>query len=416
MKSTPIPTEGVAAGRPVLLLALAWLLPVACEARHQVGAGSDADGAVPGPGDADGSGAGGTAGISNLGGGGVAGAAPLAQDVPLRISGRAAILKMTERLWMAAPDDALTAEAVDGTYKVTADLLPLARRIVADSRSTMGVGAFYRWWLQLDGLATVEKDPVLFPAFTTGLAQSMATETQTFGVKVTLEGDGFFSTLMLAPYSYLDESLAGIYGVSGVSGAAFRQVSLDVNRRAGVLSQPALAAMASSFDHNLPTRRGSFVLDRFLCSPYPAPPPGESLIPALPPNTSLRTAVIEPLLSDTPCASACHRALDPVGFAFEGLDGIGRTRDRDNGAAIDTSGMLGGRAFTGVGGLAELLAADPDAQRCMTQQWLEFALGRPLSGADAASIDRATQAFHASGHRLRELIAAVLTSDAFLSP
>jgi hypothetical protein len=119
--------------------------------------------------------------------------------------------------------------------------------------------------------------------------------------------------------------------------------------------------------------------------------------------------------------TACHLLMDPVGYAFEGLDAIGRARDTDNGSPVDTTGSVRGidgskRDFTGAVELMALLAADADVQRCMAQQWMNFALGRPLTEADRASIDEAARSFRASGLDLRELILAVLTSRAFLAP
>ena len=114
---------------------------------------------------------------------------------------------------------------------------------------------------------------------------------------------------------------------------------------------------------------------------------------------------------------ACHNLIDPYGDAFEGLDAIGRARDMDNGAPVDTSATLPtGEHLVGARQVSSFLAMRPAASSCMATQWLMFALCRDLTTADQASQQLVSDEFDASGQRLRDLITFVLTSPAFLAP
>jgi hypothetical protein len=337
------------------------------------------------------------------------------RTVPLEIPARNAIARMTMLLWHAPPSSALLAEADASSAASNRDLLPFARRVLGDPQARVGVSAFYAQWLGLDSLP--EKTAALFPQYTKELRDSMLAESHAFGVNVTLDEDGYFSTLLLARFSYVNEPLAAIYGVSGVVGTDLRKVSLDGMHRAGLFTQPAVMAFTSQADLTSPTSRGRFVLDKLFCvdtPPHPGTPP--SLAP-LPPQTSTRQALIKRLESNASCF-VCHGPADSVGFAYEGLDAIGQKRDRDNGVDVDVSGHLPSDRgdFFGPVALASIAAGNADAQRCMARQWLAFALGRAPAAADMPSLDDSVLAFAASRSSLRDLIVAVLTSESFLAP
>ncbi|MEA2696686.1 MAG: hypothetical protein QOI66_957 [Myxococcales bacterium] len=122
-----------------------------------------------------------------------------------------------------------------------------------------------------------------------------------------------------------------------------------------------------------------------------------------------------------PACAACHQAIDPAGLAYETFDAIGRSRTTDNGLPVDVSNLssqfvAGGAVFNGPIELANDIAGDDGAQHCMTQQWLNFALGRDLTTADDHSIATAHSAFRFASFNLKELIANIVLTDSFLSP
>lgn len=384
-----------------------------CESeRHLIGdIGSSGSGGTA-------SGTGGTSGAGTGGQGGVMG--PVAR--PLVISAREAVRRLALVIWNDVPDAALNMEADSGTIATSEDVRKLALRMLADPRARAGVGGFYRWWLKLDTIAGLEKDAALFPQFTPELRADMAKETELLGVHVTLDIDGALATLYTAPFSFLTERLAAIYGVAGVTGTMHRKVALDPATRAGIVTQPGIMALTSVATRTSPTYRGRFVDEQMLCLSIPAPPPNVPAFPAqMQPNTTTRQQQTN-LTQTSPVCQGCHNLMDPTGFTLEGLDPIGRLRTTDNGTPVDSSANLGvslngqlGAPTNGQKELAQHLSTAPETAHCLAQQWLSFALGRALNtDADKKEADAVNALFTKAGLNLKQLIAAAVQTDLFL--
>ena len=372
---------------------------------------SDPDAGVP-------SGAGGT----GAAGSGAAGASGVSHT-PLGISPAVAFGRIAAVLWNQLPDESLSLPTTAGSVATTEDLANVVRQMLDDPRAAAGVGAFYWWWLDLEDVESLQKDPALFPDFTPELKTDMAAETVAFGVDTTLTQAGSFQMLMTASWSLINARLASLYGLTGVTGDALQRVPLPALERAGLLTQPALQALGSVSTGTDPSLRGTYLLNKFFCQQVPVSPAG--LPPfVVPPGTTQRTA-LQAAVQDANCG-ACHVIIDPPGLAFEGFDAIGRARSTDNGAPVDTANLMMRLPPSGVNGdatvvngpveLAKLIASNQVAEDCMARQWLSFALGRELDRADEPTATRLREAFASSGYNLRELIVAVVTSDAFLAP
>jgi hypothetical protein len=363
----------------------------------------------------------GTAGSSSTGSGGVAGttSVPVGGEL-LQISGLEAITRIAAVVWNASPDGDVLVQAEQGHLTTKNDLFGPIHTMLADPRAATGVGKFYRWWLNLDAIATTSKDAQMFPAYTPALQVDIANETETFALTVTLKMNGTYTTLLTSPSTFVNARLAAIYGVPGISGDALQATALDPSQRAGLLTQPGLQALVSLPTRNSPARRGVYVEERFLCSPVPA---GPTTLPALAPpqpGTTLRVAIMQDEASAS-CA-ACHVRIDGPGFAFETFDAIGRWRTNDNGAPVDVSGLLlydetltAPTHFAGPIQLANDLAASVRAQQCLARQWLAFVGGTTFDQIDDATVAPIYATFKASNFNLQELIVAVLTSDGFLA-
>jgi len=367
------------------------------------------------------SGAAGTGGGAATGGAGGGAGAATAAPVPLQVSPREALTRVARVLWESPPDQALVAMADSGTLTTDEDIRRVALSMLADPRSRVGVGHFYRWWLNLDAVAATTKDPALFPEYSAALGTAMAAETEAFALDVTFDGDGRYPALMRASYSFVDEALAGLYGIRGVTGSDLRKVDLDPTYRAGILTQPAFLTQTSSGNAwTSPTRRGLFVLLRILCEAGPVPPPSAitpTLVDVTGPETNRQR--LTRTTSEVVC-STCHGLMDPYGFAFEGFDSIGRVRLTDSGLPIDTSGSAtldsGEANWKNAVELAQILAKSPKAHACLGQQWLHYVLGRDLAIEDGTSVSTIGDRFVASGLDLRTAIAATVSSASFLGP
>jgi hypothetical protein len=371
---------------------------------------------------AAGASAAGTAGAAGTGSSG--GVAP---PRPLGLSATVAVTRMAELLWHDQPDDAVLAQAAQGQFKTAEDLAPVVRQMLADPRAGVGVGAFYRWWLDLDEIAMIAKDPAVFPAYTPELQADLAKETETFGVQLTLASNASYATLMTAPYSFIDVRLAELYGVAGVTGDDLRRVDLDGAQRAGILTQASTQVLVSLAKRNAPSLRGKFLNEKVFCRGIPAAPltpSSQSSIDQLiaAPGVTVRAALAMILQQSAACA-ACHTLMDPHGLAFETYDAIGQWRTTDNGAPVDLSGITvqdldpngGAVKIAGPVDYATYAATSEAAQTCFARHWLAFARGAMLDSVPDPGVAPVLQKFKDSGLDLRELIVDALTSDFFLA-
>jgi hypothetical protein len=222
-----------------------------------------------------------------------------------------------------------------------------------------------------------------------------------------------FADILIAPHTFLPPDLAGIYGVT----APASTTRLDLPEgRLGLLTHPSLLAVHSKPTGHSPVRRGVFVLDRILCTELPPPPPDVDF--AAPENSAAPTTRdrFAEHTTNAACAS-CHAQIDTIGFTFESFDTLGRWQTHENGVAVDTSGGvptlgIAAGSLDGAAELARVLAESGEPDRCLTRQWLRFALGRRERATDTESLDRALAALESSG--VRDMLVAWTTTDSFL--
>jgi hypothetical protein len=274
---------------------------------------------------------------------------------------------------------------------------------------------FHRQWLDLRSLETLNKDPNVYPDFAPALRVSMAAELEAFlGHVFSRGGDGRLGTLLRASFSFVDDKLAKVYGLSGPSSAAPTRRELDPRQRAGLLTQAGFLATHASETGSHPVLRGLTVYKRLLCASLPPPPDEVPVVRAPTPNVSTRERFAEH--AKAACAS-CHRLVDPLGFAFEAYDGMGRIRSTDGGKPIDATGSVtvgGARIdFKDAVELLHALAGSGEVRSCFVRQWLRYALRRLDVEADLGSLGAADRAFAASGGDLRELLVAIAQSKTF---
>lgn len=327
-------------------------------------------------------------------------------------------------LWNTTPDDELLAAAATGDLQDTDGLAVQTKRLLADPRADFAVQQFMSSWMQLDGgvlhhpLEEAEKDPALYPEFDAELVASMRSETQAF-IRRTFEEDGTFEDLLSARYAYVNGPLATLYGVSGPGDAATWQwVDLDKSQRSGLLTRAAFLTTLSTKNVTAPIRRGVWVLKEMLCEGLGAPPPNVNNVPPEGGNVngevlSVRQDVAGKTAS-TDC-QGCHGLINPIGFAFENYDAIGRwqTEEVTSGLPVDASGHLpGSEDVVGAVALSEQLAGLPEARDCFVERWYQAAISEQLDDADKCSLETIQEEF-ASGGSMRDLVVGIITSDAF---
>ena len=319
-------------------------------------------------------------------------------------------------LWGSMPDRELFAAAAAGKLGTAVEVEAQARRLLDDPRARDTVAAFFEEWLAVDMLdEKAAKDPKVYPEWNDALKAAMAAETDAFVQNVVFDGDGRWSTLLGASYSFLNQALGGVYGMPQVTGAELRRTDLNQAQRAGFLTQPSFLALTGAADGSHPVRRGKAIYEKLLCRELPPPP--ANVPPAKPASAggSTRERFTEHDTND--CARGCHNLIDPLGFAFENYDGIGKYRTMDNGKMVDASGevTLDGvtKKFANAVELSALLAGSAEARRCFATQWVRFALAREESGADTASVDTAAAGFADPTATVRDLMAGIATMRSF---
>ncbi len=257
-------------------------------------------------------------------------------------------------LWSSIPDDELLGLAERGGLKDPAVLERQVRRMLDDPRADALVSNFAGQWLHLRNVETVKPDPVILP-FDESLRQSFLTETALFVSSIFRE-DRSLLDLLSADYTFVNQRLAEHYGIPRVYGSQFRRVTLtDVNRR-GLLGQGSVLTVTSYPNRTSVVQRGKWILENLLGTPPPPPPDDVPELKAAPHGKVLSMREQMQAHRANPTCAACHARMDPIGFALENYDAVGRWRSEDAGAPIDASGSLpDGTEFEGPAGLSRLL-------------------------------------------------------------
>jgi hypothetical protein len=327
-------------------------------------------------------------------------------------------------LWSSAPDNDLLAAARANRLSEASDLEAQARRLLQDPRAHAALRSFFLQWLEVVNLPEAMKDSARFPEFNRALATDMLSETSRFVDATLWSGDGKLSTLLSSPATFANAALAKIYGLqNGPAGADLAPVMLDGAIRGGVLTQPAFLTANTPSSGFSPILIGRFVRTKVFCQALPPPPPNVKA----PPEPSANVSTRERFASheSEPACGACHQQMDPIGFGFERLDAIGRYRDTENGKfPLTGQGALAGTdvdgSFTGPLELVRRILRSQQAQDCVAAQFLEYALGRPMSESavrlpgDDASIQQVGRRLSEASGDLREAFVAAVTSPSFV--
>ncbi len=329
--------------------------------------------------------------------------------------------KLSYMLWNTMPDDALFAAAEADELQTKEQIAAQATRMLEDEKARDLVRNFHTQWLQLTHLDSVTKDTVVYPAYQSSLRGLWKEEIQTFVEQVVLEGDGSLETLLTADYSFMNEELASFYGddvLDSVAGSEFRQVQVDPERRAGLLTSAGLMATHANLNQSSPVFRGKFVREQLMCNTLPLPP-NDLVIepPQLDPTKTTKEQFEE--IGANPACAGCHTLMNPIGFIFEHYDGIGQWRDQQNGKNIDATGEVVQTDdidgdYDGAVELASALAGSTQVRECVSSQWFRFAYNRTVTAEDSCSVEQLNDVFRSSGFNIKALLVALTQTNAFL--
>ncbi len=341
-------------------------------------------------------------------------------------------------LWNSKPDDTLTGLAANGKLRDAKVLTAQVGRMLKDAKAQRFTDDFLGQWLKLRSIAANDPDKKLYPEFSPYMQDSMVAETRAYFRE--LIGQNYdASYLVKSDFAMLNEKLAVLYGIPGVSGSKIRRVKLPEGcTRGGFLTQAAVLKVTANGTTTSPVPRGAFVMARLLGQP-PEPPPAN--VPAVEPDVQGATTIREMLdkhRADASCAS-CHAKIDPPGFALESFDVIGGFRDRYRslndaggkpergsidpkipikftlGPKVDATGKFAdGREFTDIRQFKEIIASDTHRLLYnLAQQMLTYATGRDIAFADRAELDALVARAEKQGGGIRTLMIEIAQSSLF---
>ena len=342
--------------------------------------------------------------------------AKIAPGTAYKISNLELASRLSFFLWSSIPDDELLNSAISGKLATPAVLEQQVRRMLKDDRSSVLVTNFAEQWLYLRNLASANPDMRLFTDFDDNLRQSFKKETELFFESI-LREDRSVLELLSANYTFLNERLAKHYDIPNIYGSRFRKVMLaNDSERGGLLRQGSILTVTSYPNRTSPVIRGKWILDNILGVPPPPPPP---FVPALKENGGIgKTLSMRERLAqhrENPACSGCHQLMDPVGFAFENYDGVGRWRNLDDSAVIDAAGSLpDGSKFQGVKGLQQTLLQRPDGfLTTFTEKLLTYSIGRGVEGYDSPAVRHILHEARTKDYQFSSFILGIVNSPPF---
>jgi hypothetical protein len=347
--------------------------------------------------------------------------ANVAAGTAYRVSDLDLASRLSFFLWSSIPDDTLLQLAESGELGKPEVMQVQVRRMLADPRSAALTKNFASQWLGLRNLSGHAPVVDQFPDFDDNLRQAFRSEVELLFESM-LDEDRSVTELLTAKYTFVNERLAKHYGIPGIRGSEFRRVELDDSQQArwGLLGKGEFLTVSSQPGRTSPVIRGQWVLKNLLGVPAPDPPPD---VPTLKAKTADAAGNTKPPSmreqlsqhrADARCAG-CHKMMDPIGFALEPFDAIGRFRTEDGGNPIDARDkMYDGSPVEGPNGVRDFLLKYQDRYlRNVTQQLLTYALGRGVEYDDMPTVRSILKASASDGYKLRGLVEDVALSDVF---
>jgi hypothetical protein len=320
-------------------------------------------------------------------------------------------------LWSSTPDDELLDAAAAGTLRQPEALRRQVTRMLADPRSRSLVTNFAAQWLFLRDVETKEPDVYLFRDFDEGVRAAFVRETELFLDSILRDNRNVLE-LLTADYTFLNERLAKHYGIPQITGSHFRRVTLPKGSpRRGLLGQGSILSITSYSTRTSAVLRGKYVLENLLASPPPPPPPN---VPSLNTESSGKPLSMKEAMQlhrANPACAGCHAKMDPIGFALESFDPLGRWRAEENGRPLEVASALpDGTVVDGVEGVRQLVLRDPALfVEAITGKLLMYALSRNIQHYDQPTIRVIARESARQNYTFASLVLGVVSSVPFQS-
>jgi len=325
------------------------------------------------------------------------------------LSGHEMAAKLSLWLWNTTPSDAMLDAAAKGSFDSADGAVTQAKSMLDAPAAVSSLREMHSQLYKLPLLDTITKDNV--SGYSEGLKAEYTTAANSFFDYIFSKNLGV-KELLTTNVGFAGPLMAAVYGVK-VNGSGVQQVALG--DRAGWYSQaPYLTQWGINNDPDSIHRGVRINLDT-LCMELGPPATVLPSVPALEPNQTNRQRY-ETLTNG--CGAPCHNLyINPLGFAFEDFDGIGRHRTSDNGQPIDTSGSYpfanGTQNFNDSAALMQVIANGPQAHQCWSKKLFSYALERDIVAAERPTVEALGAVSQASGGSFKEVMLALVKSDAF---
>jgi len=318
-------------------------------------------------------------------------------------------------LWSSIPDDELLAVAERGELSNPSVLEAQVRRMLADPRSKALVENFVGQWLFLRNIPNLQPDVTAFNYFDDNLRDALKKETELV-IDNEMREDRSIVHLLTTDYTYVNQRLAEHYGIKGIYGSEFRRIKVEDPKRQGLLGQASIMMVTAYPNRTAPTIRGKWVLEQLLGTPPPPPPAN---VPFLKEDESHMKLSMRQRMEEhrvSPNCAVCHAIMDPIGFALDNFDGLGKWRDADGDEVIDPAGTLpDGTKFDGPVGLRNIMVSKKRGLfvENFTERLLTYALGRGVEEYDRPVIRKIVRETAADDNKWSSIILSIVKSKPF---
>lgn len=319
-------------------------------------------------------------------------------------------------LWNSLPDDALLAAAEAGELQNDRKLAAHVDRMLKSPRLERGVRAFFADMLRTREVEIVSKDPVIYPAFTFQVIQSVNEQTLRTVTDHLLERRGDYRELFTSSRTFVNRAIAPLYEAPvSAGGDDWVPYEVDAQRSAGLLTSLGFLSAHAHPGRSSPTRRGMALREIFLCQVVPEPPPTVDFgtFEELSGHKTARDRL--DAHSSDPACRGCHKLTDPAGLVLENFDGAGYFRTVENGEPIDTTAEFDGRAVHDVAELGQVMSEHPALAPCLTRRLYAYGVGRDPGKTYREWLTWITGRFASHDYRFPELLREMATSDAFFA-
>ena len=321
-------------------------------------------------------------------------------------------------LWNSTPNDELLAAAEKGELDSDSGLSRQVDKMVDSPRLQNGVRAFFSDMLALDDFDSVEKDSIIYPAYSLAVANDAREQTLRTIVDLLVTRKGDYRDLFTTRDTFMTGALGRVYriAVDRPDAGWMKYTFSPEDNRAGILTFVSFDSQYAHPGRSSPTLRGRAIRESLLCQKVPDPPGDVDFSKFNDPTSPIKTARQRLEAHSTfPACAGCHKVTDPIGLALEHFDGAGQRRTHENGEPIDTTGDLDGVKYSDATGLGKAMRDNPAVPACVVQRQLSYALGRQVGPDDRPLTQYLEKQFSKEGYRVTDLMRRIAVSDAFVT-